>query len=46
MNFPVKAIPDLPDFDTFRKQGILNSAIRKGHHVAYKAFATIRRRIR
>lgn len=31
-------IPDLPDFDTFRKQGIFKQRDPQGHHVAYKAF--------
>ncbi|KMX52988.1 DMSO/selenate family reductase complex A subunit [Klebsiella pneumoniae] len=33
-----KAIPDLPDFDTFRQQGIYKQRDPQGHHVAYKAF--------
>lgn len=33
-----KAIPDLPDFDTFRKQGMYKQRDPEGHHVAYKAF--------
>ena len=33
-----KAVPDLPDFDTFRKQGMYKQRDPEGHHVAYKAF--------
>ena len=33
-----KAIPELPDFDTFRQQGIFKQRDPQGHHVAYKAF--------
>ena len=33
-----KAIPDLPDFDTFREQGMYKQRDPEGHHVAYKAF--------
>ncbi|QLK60620.1 molybdopterin-dependent oxidoreductase [Enterobacteriaceae bacterium Kacie_13] len=34
----VQAIPELPDFDTFRQQGIFKKRDPEGHHVAYKAF--------
>ncbi|CCJ88651.1 Anaerobic dimethyl sulfoxide reductase chain A [Cronobacter turicensis 564] len=33
-----RAIPELPDFDTFRKQGIFKLRDPQGHHVAYQAF--------
>ncbi|MDU6923179.1 dimethylsulfoxide reductase subunit A [Franconibacter helveticus] len=33
-----KAIPELPDFDTFRQQGIFKKRDPDGHYVAYKAF--------
>ncbi|ELY2620535.1 dimethylsulfoxide reductase subunit A [Cronobacter malonaticus] len=33
-----RAIPELPDFDTFRKQGIFKFRDPQGHHVAYQAF--------
>lgn len=33
-----KAIPALPPFDEFRKQGIFKQRDPQGHHVAYKAF--------
>ena len=33
-----QAVPELPDFDTFRKQGIFKQRDPEGHHVAYKAF--------
>ncbi|ALB62805.1 Anaerobic dimethyl sulfoxide reductase chain A [Cronobacter condimenti 1330] len=33
-----QAIPELPDFDTFRKQGIFKLRDPQGHHVAYQAF--------
>jgi anaerobic dimethyl sulfoxide reductase subunit A len=33
-----EAIPELPDFDTFRRQGIFKKRDPEGHHVAYKAF--------
>jgi len=32
------AISALPDFDTFRQQGIFKQRDPQGHHVAYKAF--------
>lgn len=32
------AIPELPDFDTFRRQGIFKKRDPEGHFVAYKAF--------
>ncbi|YCI79946.1 dimethylsulfoxide reductase subunit A [Enterobacteriaceae bacterium] len=32
------ALPALPDFDTFRKQGIFKQRDPEGHHVAYRAF--------
>ena len=32
------AIPELPSFDEFRKQGIFKKRDPQGHHVAYKAF--------
>ncbi len=35
-----EAIPDLPEFDEFRKQGIFKQRDPEGHHVAYKAFRT------
>jgi anaerobic dimethyl sulfoxide reductase subunit A len=34
----MKAIPALPDFDTFRQQGMFKQRDPQGHHVAYKAF--------
>ncbi|GAB2943211.1 dimethylsulfoxide reductase subunit A [Hafnia psychrotolerans] len=34
----MQAIPELPDFDTFRQQGIFKQRDPQGHHVAYKAF--------
>ncbi|ELY4525409.1 dimethylsulfoxide reductase subunit A [Cronobacter sakazakii] len=33
-----RAIPELPDFDTFRQQGIFKLRDPQGHHVAYQAF--------
>ena len=33
-----QAIPELPDFDTFRQQGIFKKRDPDGHYVAYKAF--------
>ncbi|EOI5730112.1 dimethylsulfoxide reductase subunit A [Cronobacter malonaticus] len=33
-----RAIPELPDFDTFRKQGIFKLRDPQSHHVAYQAF--------
>ncbi|WP_031522655.1 dimethylsulfoxide reductase subunit A [Siccibacter colletis] len=33
-----QAIPALPDFDTFRQQGIFKQRDPEGHHVAYQAF--------
>lgn len=33
-----EAIPELPEFDEFRKQGIFKKRDPEGHHVAYKAF--------
>lgn len=33
-----KALPELPDFDTFRQQGIFKKRDPDGHFVAYKAF--------
>ncbi len=33
-----EAIPELPSFDEFRKQGIFKQRDPEGHHVAYKAF--------
>ncbi|NUW58112.1 dimethylsulfoxide reductase subunit A [Cronobacter muytjensii] len=33
-----RAIPELPDFETFRKQGIFKLRDPQGHHVAYQAF--------
>ncbi|EIZ9493638.1 dimethylsulfoxide reductase subunit A [Cronobacter sakazakii] len=33
-----RAIPALPDFDTFRQQGIFKLRDPQGHHVAYQAF--------
>ncbi|EOI5818023.1 dimethylsulfoxide reductase subunit A [Cronobacter malonaticus] len=33
-----RAIPELPNFDTFRKQGIFKLRDPQGHHVAYQAF--------
>lgn len=33
-----KALPELPDFDTFRQQGIFKKRDPDGHSVAYKAF--------
>lgn len=33
-----EAIPTLPAFDEFRKQGIFKQRDPEGHHVAYKAF--------
>ena len=33
-----EALPELPDFDTFRKQGIFKKRDPDRHHVAYKAF--------
>lgn len=33
-----KAIPELPTFEEFRKQGIFKQRDPQGHHVAYKAF--------
>ncbi len=33
-----KAIPELPSFEEFRKQGIFKKRDPAGHHVAYKAF--------
>ncbi len=33
-----EAIPELPDFDSFRRQGIFKKRDPEGHHVAYKAF--------
>lgn len=33
-----KAIPELPDFETFRQQGIFKKRDPDGHLVAYKAF--------
>ncbi|CCK14282.1 Anaerobic dimethyl sulfoxide reductase chain A [Cronobacter universalis NCTC 9529] len=33
-----RAIPELPDFDTFLKQGIFKLRDPQGHHVAYQAF--------
>ncbi|MTD40539.1 dimethylsulfoxide reductase subunit A [Erwinia sp. CPCC 100877] len=33
-----EAIPELPDFATFRRQGIFKKRDPEGHHVAYKAF--------
>ncbi|MDK1228752.1 dimethylsulfoxide reductase subunit A [Cronobacter turicensis] len=33
-----RAIPELPDFDTFRKQGIFKLRDPQGHHVAYQDF--------
>ncbi|ELY5813426.1 molybdopterin-dependent oxidoreductase [Cronobacter turicensis] len=33
-----RAIPELPDFDTFRKQGIFKLRDPQGHHVPYQAF--------
>ncbi|MBU9815211.1 dimethylsulfoxide reductase subunit A [Rahnella sp. C60] len=33
-----EALPELPDFDTFRKQGIFKKRDPDLHHVAYKAF--------
>lgn len=33
-----EAIPGLPDFDTFRQQGMYKERDPEGHHVAYKAF--------
>ncbi len=38
MSSRAKRIPDLPDFDTFRQQGIYRQRDPQGHHVAYKAF--------
>jgi len=32
------AIPELPEFDQFRQQGIFKQRDPEGHHVAYKAF--------
>jgi anaerobic dimethyl sulfoxide reductase subunit A len=32
------AIPALPEFDAFRKQGMFKQRDPEGHHVAYKAF--------
>mgnify|MGYP000845506525 CR=1 FL=1 len=32
------ALPALPDFDTFLKQGIFKQRDPEGHHVAYRAF--------
>jgi anaerobic dimethyl sulfoxide reductase subunit A len=32
------AIPELPDFETFRQQGMFKKRDPEGHHVAYKAF--------
>ncbi|MBU9830962.1 molybdopterin-dependent oxidoreductase [Rahnella sp. FC061912-K] len=34
----VQAIPALPDFDTFRQQGIFKQRDPEQHHVAYKSF--------
>lgn len=34
----MRAIPALPDFDTFRQQGMFKQRDPQGHHVAYKAF--------
>ena len=34
----MQAIPALPDFDTFRQQGMFKQRDPQGHHVAYKAF--------
>jgi anaerobic dimethyl sulfoxide reductase subunit A len=34
----MQAIPGLPDFDTFRQQGMYKQRDPQGHHVAYKAF--------
>ncbi len=33
-----EAIPELPTFEEFRKQGIFKKRDPQGHHVAYKAF--------
>ncbi|CAM3936307.1 dimethylsulfoxide reductase subunit A [Rahnella victoriana] len=33
-----EALPELPDFDTFRKQGMFKKRDPDQHHVAYKAF--------
>ncbi|WP_437888157.1 dimethylsulfoxide reductase subunit A [Phytobacter sp. V91] len=33
-----QAIPDLPSFEAFRRQGIFKQRDPEGHHVAYKAF--------
>lgn len=33
-----QALPELPDFDTFRQQGIFKKRDPDQHHVAYKAF--------
>ncbi|EOD6734211.1 molybdopterin-dependent oxidoreductase [Cronobacter sakazakii] len=33
-----RAIPELPDFDTFRQQGIFKLRDPQGHHVAHQAF--------
>ncbi|EPC8954183.1 dimethylsulfoxide reductase subunit A [Cronobacter sakazakii] len=33
-----RAIPEVPDFDTFRQQGIFKLRDPQGHHVAYQAF--------
>ncbi|ELY4032461.1 dimethylsulfoxide reductase subunit A [Cronobacter sakazakii] len=33
-----RAIPALPDFDTFRQQGIFKLRDPQGHHVAYQTF--------
>lgn len=33
-----EALPELPDFDTFRQQGMFKKRDPEQHHVAYKAF--------